>query len=86
LALELIQELAREPGGHSEHEWFSSENGHATAIIHDDKLYLFFQGRSQSKPEASDNNWCYGVATYALESLGGVEASHVSQVDNLAVA
>jgi hypothetical protein len=50
-------------------QWNSGENGHASAVLHNDKLYLFFQSRSRDIPQASDNNWRYGIAIYNLESF-----------------
>lgn len=45
-------------------EWESGENGHAAILKHDDKLHLFYQGRSRSNPRAIDNNWRYGIAVF----------------------
>lgn len=55
-----------DPKEYPEHEWMSGENGHATAIVHDDKIYLFFQGRSQKQPHAVDNDWRYGIAVFDI--------------------
>jgi hypothetical protein len=45
-------------------EWECGENGHASAIIHGDKLYLFYQARSQTDPEMKNNPWRYGMAVF----------------------
>jgi hypothetical protein len=58
-----------DPLAFPEQQWMSGENGHATAIIEDEQLLLFFQGRSQQDPDASQNNWRYGIATFPLASL-----------------
>ena len=49
-----------------ENEWESGENGHATAIIQENNLYLFYQGRSQTDPDPRANNWQYGIAVFNL--------------------
>lgn len=53
-----------------ENEWESGENGHATAIIHRDELYLFYQARSLSNPDPLENNWRYGIAVFGLDQFG----------------
>ncbi len=50
-------------------EWESGENGHATAWIYLDQLYLFYQARSQKRPVPWENNWNYGLAIYNLADL-----------------
>jgi hypothetical protein len=49
-----------------ENEWESGENGHATAVVCNDFLYLFYQARSQSNPDPRENNWRYGIAKFSL--------------------
>jgi hypothetical protein len=49
--------------------WQSGENGHATAIVHENELYLFYQARSRNIPGAANNNWRYGIAVFSLEDL-----------------
>jgi hypothetical protein len=49
--------------------WQSGENGHATALVHNDYLYLFYQARSRHLSPTADNNWRYGIALYHLEDL-----------------
>ncbi len=46
-------------------EWESGENGHATALVHDGHLALFYQGRSWR----ADAQWRYGVAVWELAAL-----------------
>jgi hypothetical protein len=50
-------------------EWQNGENGHSTALIQGDNLYLFFQARSQKESDASLNDWRYGVAIFSLDQL-----------------
>jgi hypothetical protein len=50
-------------------EWESGENGHATIFIKDGIIHLFYQGRSQSKPDPIDNNWQYGVAMFDIDDV-----------------
>ncbi len=52
-----------------DHEWESGENGHATAWVHRDQLYLFYQARSQKNPTPWDNNWQYGLAMFNLADI-----------------
>ncbi|MGK4456046.1 hypothetical protein, partial [Klebsiella pneumoniae] len=47
-----------------EQEWESGENGHASAIVHENQVYLFYQARSQANPDVTSNNWMYGIAVY----------------------
>lgn len=49
--------------------WQSGENGHATALVHNNQLYLFYQARSRLLSPASDNNWRYGIAIFSLEDF-----------------
>lgn len=49
--------------------WMSGENGHATVVIDNDQIVLFFQARSQALTPAEANNWQYGIATYALSDI-----------------
>ena len=52
-----------------DNEWESGENGHATVYIKEGVLYLFYQARSESKPEPADNNWQYGIAEFRIEDV-----------------
>jgi hypothetical protein len=47
-----------------ESAWESGENGHASAIIVGDKLYLFYQGHSNADPDYRNNPWRYGIAVF----------------------
>lgn len=49
--------------------WENGENGHASVIMHNDKLYLFYQARSQEHPDARENNWRYGIAEFDVEDI-----------------
>jgi hypothetical protein len=49
-----------------EDDWEGGENGHASALIRDDKFYLFYQSRSKGK---NFNNWRYGSATLDVSVL-----------------
>jgi hypothetical protein len=44
--------------------WASGENGHAAAIIYENKLELFYQARAGMK-----DPWRYGIASFNLEKL-----------------
>lgn len=46
-----------------DNDWESGENGHATGVIFDQELFLFYQGRSQS------SFWRYGIAQVDLNVL-----------------
>jgi hypothetical protein len=50
-------------------DWENGENGHASAIVHEDLLYLFYQARSRNNPVPNENNWRYGVAVFDLKDL-----------------
>jgi hypothetical protein len=52
-----------------ESEWESGENGHASAIVCDDQLYLFYQARSQTNPEPLENPWRYGIAVFNVDDV-----------------
>lgn len=43
--------------------WEAGETGHAAGLLHEDMLYLFYQGRSVDSP------WRYGLATFPLPAL-----------------
>ena len=49
--------------------WESGENGHATGWIKDDRLYLFYQARSQEHPQPDMNPWRYGLAQFDVQDL-----------------
>ncbi len=53
----------------SESGWESGENGHASAWVKDDELYLFYQARSKELPVSTDNNWRYGLAVYSIADI-----------------
>ena len=42
-------------------EWESGENGHATGVVQDDRLYLFYQARK--------DNWRYGLAVFDIAAI-----------------
>ncbi|MFO0703754.1 MAG: hypothetical protein U0525_03455 [Patescibacteria group bacterium] len=49
----------------------NGENGHATAIIDNNELHLFYQAR----PYATDNDfWRYGIATFDVSEIIKVES------------
>jgi hypothetical protein len=50
-------------------EWESGENGHASACIEHDLLYLFYQARSRSNPDGNENHWRYGIAEYSINDI-----------------
>ena len=51
-------------------EWENGENGHASAIVCDDELYLFYQARSQAVEEPKEANpWRYGIAVFKIEDI-----------------
>ncbi|MGE5541302.1 MAG: hypothetical protein ACM3TU_03425 [Bacillota bacterium] len=45
-------------------EWESGENGHASVILKGDKLYLFYQARSQTHPDMRRNPFRFGIAVF----------------------
>lgn len=49
-------------------EWESGENGHATAVVIDGKIYLFYQARP-ADPGAARRGWGYGLAVFDLRDL-----------------
>ncbi len=55
--------------GGREDEWESGENGHASAIVCEDKVYLFYQARSQTNTDVMSNNWMYGIAVYEVADI-----------------
>jgi hypothetical protein len=44
-------------------DWQNGENGHAAGIVQENKLLLFYQGRSDTTP------WRYGLATIEMQTL-----------------
>lgn len=51
-------------------EWENGENGHASAIVCGDELYLFYQARSQTVPEPKEaNDWRYGIAVFKIADI-----------------
>jgi hypothetical protein len=51
-------------------EWENGENGHASAIVHDNRLYLFYQARSQKVVEPKEaNDWRYGIAVFEIPDI-----------------
>ncbi len=66
--------LSTEQSSDAEHpgagEWENGENGHASAIVHDDKLYLFYQGRPQVIADPVQANiWRWGMAVFNLSDF-----------------
>ncbi len=49
--------------------WESGENGHASAIVQGDKLYLFYQARPAHDPVPVQNNWSYGIAVFPIADI-----------------
>lgn len=50
--------------------WENGENGHASAIVVGDELYLFYQARSQDIEQPKEaNDWRYGIAVFALKDI-----------------
>ncbi|MDB5237115.1 MAG: hypothetical protein JWL88_217 [Parcubacteria group bacterium] len=49
--------------------WENGENGHASAMVHNDELYLFYQARSKANPIPNENNWRYGIAVFDLKDF-----------------
>lgn len=51
-------------------EWENGENGHASAVVQGDELYLFYQARSQAVVEPKEANpWRYGIAVFSIPEL-----------------
>ena len=50
-------------------EWESGENGHASAWVEGDELYLFYQARSITHPIPVENRWYYGIAVYRVKDI-----------------
>ncbi len=48
-------------------QWESGENGHATGLVHDHNLYLFYQARSGEFDDVLANDWQYGIAVFSLQ-------------------
>lgn len=44
--------------------WESGENGHASVIVHGDKLYLFYQGHANVDSDYRNNPWRFGIAVF----------------------
>ncbi|MEK7510857.1 MAG: hypothetical protein AAB582_01300 [Patescibacteria group bacterium] len=49
--------------------WESGENGHASAWVEGEELYLFYQARSKEDGHAQSNDWRYGIAVYDIKSI-----------------
>lgn len=50
--------------------WENGENGHASAWVKDNELYLFYQARSQEVVDPKEaNDWRYGIAVYDLKNF-----------------
>ena len=45
-------------------EWENGENGHASVIMHEGLLYLFYQARSKTEEAPQANRWRYGIAVF----------------------
>ncbi len=54
-------------------EWEAGENGHATAYICNESLYLFYQARAQPSPDVDFKYWHYGIAAFDLKDIGQKE-------------
>jgi len=52
-----------------EEGWESGENGHASAWVKDNELYLFYQARSKEHEHTQSNNWRYGIAVYDINEI-----------------
>lgn len=52
-----------------EFAWLSGENGHATVMVWNDQLYLFFQSRGKMSHYSNDTRWQYGMATFSLSKF-----------------
>jgi hypothetical protein len=63
-------------------EWESGENGHASALIHENNLYLFYQARSQADPTPVLNNWRYGLAVFNLEEIKNFRSAEAKSVES----
>ncbi len=50
-------------------EWEDGENGHASAVVEGDELYLFYQARSKTNPVPVENRWRYGIAVFAIADI-----------------
>lgn len=51
-------------------EWENGENGHASAIVCEDELYLYYQARSQAVVEPKEANpWLYGIAVFRIADI-----------------
>jgi hypothetical protein len=51
-------------------DWENGENGHASAIVQGDELYLFYQARSQNIAEPKEaNDWRYGIAVFKIADI-----------------
>jgi hypothetical protein len=51
-------------------EWENGENGHASAIVQGDELYLFYQARSQKVVDPKEaNDWRYGIAVFKVADI-----------------
>lgn len=49
--------------------WRSGENGHATALVEDDRVLLFFQARSKDNSDVLANDWRYGIAEFNIADI-----------------
>ena len=50
-------------------EWEDGENGHASAWVVGNDVYLFYQARRASDPDPTNNNWQYGIAVFPVEDI-----------------
>ncbi len=53
----------------STEEWEDGENGHASAWMEGDELYLFYQARSKKDRVPAENRWRYGIAVFRVEDI-----------------
>jgi hypothetical protein len=54
---------------HQTDAWENGENGHASAWVCDNELYLFYQARSQENENVLMNPFRYGIAVYAIDDI-----------------
>lgn len=59
-------------------EWENGENGHASAVVDGDELYLFYQARSQKLEPKEENCWRYGIAVFSIDEI--LEAAAAEQL------
>lgn len=51
-------------------DWENGENGHASVVVVEEELYLFYQARSQAIEHPKEANpWRYGIAVFRIEDI-----------------